>query len=124
MKSFIQGKSNPECQNIIIKEKSTCDNKMDVISNKAVDKYNKVNDVNISSCESVKVQLQDSVGSSTMVHVASCSLEIKTGDEGQNITSNNVDRVLGAALQDVGVWPSKISQSFRNIIVNRGTCQL
>ena len=74
MKSFIQEKSNPECQNITIKKQSTCDHKMDVISDEAVDKYSKVNDVNTSNCESVKVQLQDSVGSSTMDDVASCSL--------------------------------------------------
>ena len=55
-----------------------------------------------------------------MDDVASCSIEI-TGDEGQNITSNNVDRVPGAALQDMGAWPSEISQSFRDIMVNRGT---
>ena len=57
MKSFIQGKSNPECQNIKINKESTCDHKMDVISDEAVHKYSKVNDVNTSNCESVKVQL-------------------------------------------------------------------
>ena len=97
---------------------------MDGISGEAVDKYSKVNDVSTSNCESVKVHLQDSVGSSTMVDVASCSLENRTGDEGQNITSNNVDRVPGAALQDMGAWPSEKSQSFRDIMVNRGTSQL
>ena len=79
--------------------------------------------MNTSNCESVKVHLQDSVGSSTMVDVALCSLEI-TGDEGQNITSNNVDRVPGGALREMEVWPSEISQPFRGIMVNRGTCQL
>ena len=58
-----------------------------------------------------------------MDDVASCSLEI-TGNKGQNIASNNVDRVPGSALQDIGVWRNKISQSFRDIMVNRGTCQL
>ena len=52
--------------------------------------------MNTSNCESVKVQLHYSVGSSTMDDVIPYSLKI-TGDEGQNITSNNVDRVPGAA---------------------------
>ena len=73
MKSFIQGKSNPECQNITINKESTCDHKMDAICDEAVDKYSKVNDVRTSNCESVKVHLQDSLGSSTMVDVASVS---------------------------------------------------
>ena len=122
-KFFIQGKSNHVYQNITINKESTCDHKTDVVSDEAVDKYSKVNDVNTSNCESVKAQLQDSVDSSTMVDVASCSLEI-TGDEGQNVTSNNIDCVLGAAVQDIGVWPSEVSQSFRDIMVTRGTCQL
>ena len=70
MKSFIQGKSNPECQNITINKESTCDHKMDVIIDEAVDKYSKINDVNTSNGESVKVQLQHSVGSSTMLHLS------------------------------------------------------
>ena len=105
MKSFIQGKLNPECQNITLNKASTCDhtcdNKLDVISDKAVHKYSKVNDVNTLNCETVKVQLQDSVGSSTMDDDALCSLEI-TGDEGQNITNNNLGHVPVASLQDMG----------------------
>ena len=72
--SFIQGKSNSECQNITIHKESTCDDKTDVISDEAVDTYSKVNNVNTSNCESVKVQLQDSFGSSTMDDVQSLSL--------------------------------------------------
>ena len=47
MKSFIQGKSNPECENITINKESTCDLKMDVVSNDAADKYSKANNMNI-----------------------------------------------------------------------------
>ena len=50
MKSFIQDKSNPESQIITINNESTCDHKTDVISDEAVDKYSKVNDVNTSNC--------------------------------------------------------------------------
>ena len=77
--------------------------------------------MNTSNCESVKVQIQDSLGSSTMDDVRSSSLEI-TGEEGQNISSNNIESVPGADLQAMGAWPSKMSQSFRDIIVNRGVC--
>ena len=59
--------------NITINKKSTCNHKMDVVSDEAVDKYSKVNDVNTSNCESVKVQLQDSVGSSTcLLYTSRC----------------------------------------------------
>ena len=73
---------------------------MVVISDEAVDKYSKVKDVNNSNCESVKVQLQDTVSSNTMDDVVSCSIET-TGDEGQIITNNNADRIPRAALQYV-----------------------
>lgn len=53
--------------------------------------------MNTSNCENVKEQLQNSVGSSNMDNVASCSFEI-AGNEGQNNTSNNIDHVHGAAL--------------------------
>lgn len=66
-----------------------CGHKMDVISNEAVDKYGKVNSVN--------VELQDSVGFSVMGGVTLCSVEIIVY-KGWKITSNNVDCVPGDAL--------------------------
>ena len=37
-KSFIKGKSNPECQNITISKELTCDHQIYVVSDEAVDK--------------------------------------------------------------------------------------
>ena len=54
MKSFIQGKLNLKCENITINKKSTCDHKIDV-SDKAVDKYSKVNDVNTSNLSLIHI---------------------------------------------------------------------
>lgn len=58
---------------------------------------------------------------SAMDDVASCSFEI-IGDERQNFTSNNIDHVPCAALQDMEAYTSDISQY--KYMVTRGTCQL
>lgn len=101
---------------------------MDVVSNKAVDKYYKVNDVNTSNCENYfKVQLQDSAGSSTMtlvlVTILNSFLKLQVMKD-RTLLGYNIDYAPCTALQDTGAWQSEICQFFQDIMVNRETCQL